>query len=61
MSHEERRDIIDISLPAPLDEPMEKLRLGMTGGDLKEAIDELIERQNALVEVVKQMALKGIR
>lgn len=61
----------EIALPPPLDKPMGKIypkhltdESGATYGetirarDLMVAINELIERHNALLEVVKRLAMK---
>jgi hypothetical protein len=48
-----------ITLPPPLDKPLmiiEELNLSPVEVQLK--INELIERQNTLIEIIKQMAMK---
>ena len=50
---------IGVSFPYPLDKPMERAENDGYGlNDLRFIIDELIQRQNALVEIVKAMILK---
>ena len=54
---------VSVSLPPPLDKPMEGLNLAdedlrYTGREIAEKLNQLIERQNALLEVVKRMFLK---
>jgi hypothetical protein len=45
-----------VTLPSPLDKPMEAMK--QSDGDFVSKINELIERQNALIEVVKRIILK---
>jgi hypothetical protein len=46
----------EINLAAPLDKPMGTMK--QSDGDFVAKINELIERQNALMEIVKRLVLK---
>ena len=49
---------IGVSFPPPLDEPMVELTNATHLFELAIKLNELIERQNALVEIVKRLILK---
>lgn len=56
---------ISITLPPPLDKPMESFNVDFNGvlgeREMRQMIHELIERQNALTEVVRKLAEKSAR
>ena len=50
---------ISISLPKPLDEPMKRYdERHPVDASIINVLNELIERQNALIEIVKKLAMK---
>lgn len=53
-----------VNLPPPLDKPMEKLSGDVSESALRihyteKAVNELIERQNEILEIIKILMLKG--